>query len=82
MTRRRFIAGNWKLHLAPVEARQLALALREKGISSPGLYFAHQSRSVPKLGRSRSEMKSATFPAAGTSQIGRTLTFCPRSGTD
>jgi len=40
------------------------------------------TRSVPKLGRSRSEMKSATFSTAGTSQIGRTLTFRPRSGTD
>jgi hypothetical protein len=39
-------------------------------------------RSVPKLGRARSEKKSATCPAAGTSQIGRTLTLCPRSGTD
>ncbi len=39
-------------------------------------------RSVPKLGRARSEKKSATCPAAGTSQIGRTLTLRPRSGTD
>jgi len=37
---------------------------------------------VPKLGRARSEKKSATCPAAGTSQIGRTLTLRPRSGTD
>lgn len=33
---------------------------------------------MPKLGRSRSEMESVACPAAGTSQIGRTLTFRPR----
>ena len=38
-------------------------------------------RSVPKLGRARSEKKSATCPAAGTSQVGRTLILRPRSGT-
>jgi len=44
--------------------------------------FRRVPRSVPKLGRARSEKKSATCPAAGTSQIGRTLTLRPRSGTD
>ncbi|MEE8164367.1 MAG: hypothetical protein V3T64_02255, partial [Myxococcota bacterium] len=37
--------------------------------------WLRERRSVPKLGRSKSEMSSATSLAAGTSQIGRTPEF-------
>jgi hypothetical protein len=40
------------------------------------------TRSVPKLGRSKSEMSSATSLAAGTSRIGRILLSRPRSVAD
>ncbi len=39
-------------------------------------------RSVPKLGRSKSEMSSETSLAAGTSRIGRILSSRPRSISD
>ena len=40
------------------------------------------ARSVPKLGRSKSEMSSATSLAAGTSRIGPILISRPRSVAD
>jgi hypothetical protein len=49
----------------------------ERRGSRPG-----RSRSVPKLGRSKSEMKLATCHTAGTSQIGRTLISRRSLGAD